>query len=106
MEIYNVDYIPGKNIELIGLVSGTVVKATHVGRDVMAIFKTLVGGEIETYTEMLTEARTTALDRMISDAENQGADAVINVRFGSASLMNGAAEIIAYGTGVRFLPPE
>ena len=106
MEIYNIDYIPDKNIEAIGLVSGTVVQATNVGRDIGAIFKTIVGGEITTYTEMLNEARSVALSRMISDAESSGADAVVNVRFGSASLMNGAAEIIAYGTGVRFLPPE
>ena len=106
MEIYTIDYIPGKTIEAISLVSGTVVQATNVGGAIGAIFKTIVGGEITVYTEMLNEARSVALSRMISDGENSGADAIVNVRFGLASLMNGTAEIIAYGTGVRFIPPE
>ncbi len=106
MKIYTIDYIPDEKIMPLGTVSGTVVNSTNVGRDIMAGFKTLVGGEIETYTKMLTEARQTAISRMVSEAENMGADAILNVRFGSSSIMQNAAEIIAYGTAVRILPAD
>ena len=103
MKLYNIDYIPGAEIEALGLVRGTVVYSKNFGKDFMAGMKTLVGGEIVGYTEMLTEARAIATKRMVDDAEALGADAVVNVRYGSASIMSGAAEVVAYGTAVKFL---
>ena len=101
MKLYNIDYIPGTEIEALGLVRGTVVYSKNFGKDFMAGMKTLVGGEIVGYTEMLTEARAIATKRMVDDAEALGADAVVNVRYGSASIMSSAAEVVAYGTAVR-----
>lgn len=101
MQILNIDHIPGAEIEPLGIVKGTVVQSTHFGRDFMAGMKTLVGGEIVGYTEMLTEAREIATKRMEEEARRLGADAVVNIRFGSASVMQGAAEVIAYGTAVK-----
>ena len=101
MKLYNIDYIPGAEIEALGLVRGTVVYSKNFGKDFMAGMKTRVGGEIVGYTEMLTEARAIATKRMVDDAEALGADAVVNVRYGSASIMSGAAEVVAYGTAVR-----
>lgn len=101
MLLLNIDYIPGRDIEALGIVKGSVVQAKSFGKDFMAGMKTLVGGEIEGYTEMLTEARQLATKRMVDEAEKLNADAVINIRFVSASIMQGAAEITAYGTAVR-----
>ena len=101
MLLVNVDYIPGKNLELLGMAKGTVVQSKNFGKDFMASMKTLVGGEIVGYTEMLVEARQIATKRMVDEAEALGADAVINIRYGSSSVMQGAAEIIAYGTAVK-----
>ncbi|MBP3323880.1 MAG: YbjQ family protein [Clostridia bacterium] len=101
MLLLNIDYIPGKEIEVLGIVKGTVVQTKNFGKDFMAGMKTLVGGEIKGYTEMLTEARQIATKRMVDEAENMGADAVLNIRFGSSAVMSGAAEIIAYGTAVK-----
>ena len=98
MLLLNIEYVPGKEIEALGLVKGTVVQSKNFGKDFMAGMKTLVGGEITGYTEMLIEARQIATKRMVDEAEALGADAVINVRYGSASVMQGAAEVIAYGT--------
>ena len=98
MLLLNIDYVPGKEIEPLGMVKGTVVQSKNIGRDFMAGMKTLVGGEIVGYTEMLIEARQIATKRMVDEAETLGADAVINIRFGSAAVMQGAAEVIAYGT--------
>ena len=103
MLLLNIDHIPGKNVEALGIVKGTVVQSKNIGKDVMAGMKTLVGGEIVGYTEMLTEARQIATKRMVDEAEALGADAIINIRFGSSSVMQGAAEVIAYGTAVRVL---
>lgn len=103
MVLVNIDYIPGKELEVLGLVKGTVVQAKNFGKDFMAGMKTLVGGEIAGYTEMLTEARQIATKRMVDEAEAMGADAVINIRYGSSSVMQGAAEIIAYGTAVKYV---
>ena len=97
----NIDYVPGKEVEPLGLVKGTVVQSKNVGKDFMAGMKTLVGGEITGYTEMLVEARQIATKRMVDEAAAMGADAVINVRFGSSAVMQGAAEVIAYGTAVK-----
>jgi len=102
MKLVNIDYIPGYEItEALGLVKGTIVESKNVGRDFMAGMKTIVGGEIVGYTEMLTTARQIATKRMVDDAENLGADAIINIRYGSSSVMSGAAEVIAYGTAVK-----
>ena len=102
MLLLNIDYVPGKEVEPLGLVKGTVVQSKNVGKDFMAGMKTLVGGEITGYTEMLVEARQIATKRMVDEAAAMGADAVINVRFGSSAVMQGAAEVIAYGTAVKF----
>ena len=101
MLLLNIDYVPGKEVEPLGLVKGTVVQSKNVGKDFMAGMKTLVGGEITGYTEMLVEARQIATKRMLDEATALGADAVINVRFGSSAVMQGAAEVIAYGTAVK-----
>ena len=103
MLLVNIDYIPGKEFEALGVVKGTVVQSKHFGKDVMASMQTLVGGEIVSYTEMLNEARQIAVKRMVDEAEALGADAVVNLRYSSSSVMQGAAEIIAYGTAVRYL---
>ena len=101
MLLLNIDYVPGKEVEPLGLVKGTVVQSKNVGKDFMAGMTTLVGGEITGYTEMLVEARQIATKRMVDEAAAMGADAVINVRFGSSAVMQGAAEVIAYGTAVK-----
>ena len=102
MKLVNIDYVPGYEItEALGLVKGTVVQSKNIGRDFMAGMKTIVGGVIAGYTEMLTTARQIATKRMVDDAESLGADAIINVRYGSSSVMSGAAEVIAYGTAVK-----
>ena len=101
MMLLNIEYIPGKRIEALGLVKGTTVYSKMFGKDFMAGMKTLVGGEIEGYTDLLRQARQIATKRMVDEAEEMGADAVVNVRYASASIMQGAAEITAYGTAVR-----
>lgn len=102
MKLVNIDYLPGEEItEVLGLVKGTIVQSKNIGRDFMAGMKTIVGGEIVGYTEMLVTARQMATKRMVDEAESLGADAIINIRYGSSSVMNGAAEVIAYGTAVK-----
>lgn len=103
MKIFTTDYITGKNLETLGMVQGSTVQSKHIGRDIAASFKTIVGGELKGYTEMMNEARKTATARMIEQAEAMGADAVICVRFASSAVMDGAAEIMAYGTAVKFI---
>lgn len=103
MRLLSIDYIPGKELEALEIVKGNVVMSKNVGRDIMAGLKTLVGGEISGYTEMLNQARQIAVKRMVDEAEKLGADAVINVRYASSSVMQGAAEIIAYGTAVKYV---
>ncbi len=103
MQLLNIDYIPGKKFEALGLVKGNVVQSKNFGKDFMAGMKTIVGGEITSYTEMLNQARQIAVKRMVDEAEALGADAVVNIRYASASVMQGAAEVIAYGTAVRFV---
>ena len=102
MQLVNIDYIPGKEFEALGVVKGTVVYSKNFGKDFMAGMKTLVGGEIEGYTDMLNTARQIAVKRMVEEAEQMGADAIVNMRYGSSSVMQGAAEVIAYGTAVKF----
>ena len=101
MLLVNIDYLPGRELEVLGIVKGTIVQSKNFGKDFMAGMKTLVGGEITGYTEMLVEARQIATKRMVDEAEGLGADAVINMRYGSSSVMQGAAEVIAYGTAVK-----
>ncbi len=103
MKLVSIDYIPGAEIEVLELVKGTVVQSKHVGKDFMAGMKTLVGGEIKGYTEMLNEARQIAVKRMVDEAKLLNADAVIGVRFGSSQIMTGAAEVVAYGTAVKII---
>ena len=103
MLLLTIDYVPGKEIEALGLVMGTTVRAKHLGKDFMSSTKGLVGGEIVAYTEMLNEARAIAMKRMVDEAEALGADAVIGMMYGSAAVKQSAAEVIAYGTAVRFV---
>ena len=102
MLLVNIQYIPGQEFEALGMVKGTVVQSKHFGKDFMAGMKTLVGGEITGYTEMLIEARQIATKRMVDEAKALGADAVVGVTYGSSAVMQGAADVIAYGTAVRF----
>ena len=103
MLLLNIDSIPGKKIEALTIVKGSVVQSKNFGKDFMAGMKTLVGGEIESYTQMLVEARQIATKRMVDEAQALGADAVINVRYASASVMQGAAEVTASGTAVTIV---
>ena len=102
MIITNIEQIPGHKITgHFGLVSGSTVRAKHVGKDIMAGFKNFVGGELKGYTELLEESRNEAISRMTQQATNLGADAIINVRFSTSSITSGAAEVYAYGTAVK-----
>ena len=103
MILVNTDYISGKNFEMIGLVRGTMIQSVHFGKDIMNSFKTLVGGELTSYTEMMNEARAIATKRMCDDAQAMGADAVVNIRYASSAVMQGAAEVMAYGTAGKFV---
>ena len=103
MKLVSIDTIPGSRFEVIGIVKGTIVQTKNIGRDFMAGMKTLVGGEIVGYTEMIVEARAIATKRMVDEAEALDADAVIGVRYGSSSVMQSAAEVVAYGTAIRFI---
>lgn len=102
MKLASIENI-GRPYEVLGLVKGTVVYSKNLGRDFMAGMKTLVGGEITGYTEMLVEARQIATKRMVDDAEALGADAVVGLRYASSAVMQGAAEVVAYGTAVKFV---
>jgi uncharacterized protein YbjQ (UPF0145 family) len=94
--------VPGREIEeILGVITGSVVQSKHVGRDIMAGLKTIVGGEITSYTELLTEARQIAIGRLVQEALKMNADAVVNLRFTTSSIMGSAAEVLAYGTAVK-----
>ncbi len=98
----NIENIPGKTtVEHFGLVAGSTIRAKHIGRDIMASFRNLVGGEIKSYTELLQESRQQATERMVEQARQLGANAVVNVRYSTSSIAQGAAELYAYGTAVR-----
>ena len=106
MKLLSIEYIPGKKIEALGMVKGTVVQTKNIGRDLIEGIdgmKTLVGGEIVGYTEMLNEARQIAVKRMVDEAKALDADAVIGIMYGSSQVMAGAAEVIAYGTAVKII---
>lgn len=94
--------ISGKELKTLGLVRGSTIQSKNIGKDITQGFKTLVGGELKAYTEMMNEARALATKRMVEDAEQMGADAVVCMRYASAAAMQGAAEVIAYGTAVKF----
>ena len=102
MLIVTMDSIPGRNLEPLGLVKGSTIQTVNAVRDIGAGLKTLIGGELTKYNEMMDMARQIATDRMIDEARRLGADAIVGVRFSSASIMQSAAEIMAYGTAVRF----
>ena len=106
MKLLSIDHVPGQQIEALGMVKGAVVQTKHFGKDFMAALKTLVGGEIVAYTEMLNEARQIAVKRMVDEAKALDADAIIGIRYGSAQVMQGAAEVLAYGTAVKILGPS
>ena len=101
MKLVTIEKIPGQDYEVLGMVKGTIVQSKNFGRDFMAAMKTLVGGEIVSYTEMLNEARQIATKRMVDEAEKLGADAIVGIRYGSSAVMQGAAEVVAYGTAVK-----
>jgi len=103
MILVNTDYISGKELDMLGLVKGSTIQSKNIGKDITQSFKTIVGGELKAYNEMMNDARALATKRMVQEAESMGADAVINVRFMSASVMQGAAEVLAYGTAVKFI---
>ena len=102
MKLFSIENIPGYEYDALGLVKGEVVQSKHLGRDFMAGMKTIVGGEIKGYTEMIQEARKIATDRMIAEAESLEADAIVGVKYGSSAVMQSASEVIAYGTAVKF----
>ncbi len=102
MILVNTDYITGKELEMLTLVKGSTIQTKNIGRDITQSFKTLVGGELTAYTDMMDKARALATKRMVAEAENLGADAVINIRYASSAVMQGAAEVMAYGTAVKF----
>ncbi|AGN25805.1 YbjQ family protein [Candidatus Methanomassiliicoccus intestinalis] len=101
MILTNIEYLPGKEIEIIGIVKGSTIQTKNIGRDITQGFKSMVGGELVAYTQMLNEARALATKRMVEEAESLQADAVINVRYTSSMVAAGAAEILAYGTAVK-----
>ncbi len=102
MILVNTDFISGKELETIQLVKGTVIQSKHLGKDLMAGLKTIVGGELKGYSEMINEARAKATKRMVQEAEKLGADGIINIRYASTAVMQGAAEVMVYGTAVKF----
>lgn len=103
MTLVNTDYIAGKEFEMLGLVKGSTIQTKNVGHDITQSFKTLVGGELKAYNDMMNQARALATKRMVEEAEALGADAIVNVRYVSASIMQGAAEVLSYGTAVKFI---
>ena len=103
MILVNTDFVSGKELETLTLVKGSTIQSKHIGKDILQSFKTLVGGELSAYNEMMNEARAIATKRMVEEAEALGADAVINVRYASSAVMQGAAEVIVYGTAVKFV---
>ena len=105
MIVVNTAQVPGRrNVEALGVVRGSTIRAKHIGKDLMAAMRSLVGGEVKEYTEMLVEARNESMRRMEKQAEQLGADAVVNLRFVTSQVMTGAAELLAYGTAVKTVP--
>jgi uncharacterized protein YbjQ (UPF0145 family) len=103
MTLVNTDFISGQDIETIGVVKGSMIQSKHMGKDIMAGLKTIVGGELKGYSEMINEARSIATKRMVEEAEGLGADAIINIRYSSSMVTQGAAEMLVYGTAVKYV---
>ena len=103
MILVNTDYISGKELETLSLVKGSTIQSKHLGSDISQSSKTLVGGELKAYNEMMNDARALATKRMVEEAEGLGADAIVNIRYASSAVMQGAAEVIVYGTAVKFV---
>lgn len=101
--IYNTEHIPGQKYELVGMVKGSMIQSKHLGRDIGNTLKSIVGGELRGYSEMLNEARAIATKRMVQEAKALNADAVVNLRYTTSTVMQGAAEILVYGTAVKYL---
>jgi len=102
MILVNTDYISGKELEMLGLVKGSTIQTKNIGKDFMQGLKTLVGGELTGYNQMMNDARALATKRMVAEADALQADAIVNIRYASSAVMSGAAEVIAYGTAVKF----
>ena len=102
MILVNTEYISGKETEMLGLVKGSTIQSKHLGSDISQSFKTLVGGELKSYTDMMNKARDLATERMVAEAEKLGADAILSIRYASSAIMQGAAEVMVYGTAVKF----
>lgn len=102
MILVSTDYINGKELEMLSIVKGSTVHSKNVGKDFLSGLKTLVGGEISAYTEMMNEARAISTKRMVGEAEQLGADAIVNIRYATSAIMQGSAEVIVYGTAVKF----
>ncbi len=103
MILVNTDYISGKELEMLTIVKGSTIQTKNIGKDITQGFKNLVGGELKAYNEMMNDARALATKRMVEEAEALGADAIVNIRYASSSVMQGAAEVIVYGTAVKFV---
>ena len=103
MLVTTADVLPGQRVQVLGLVRGNVVTSKHIGRDIMAGFKNLAGGEIKSYTDMMTEGRSIAEQRMVAQAQQMGADAIVAMRFDGSSVMEGTVDFLAYGTAVKFI---
>jgi uncharacterized protein YbjQ (UPF0145 family) len=102
MILVNTDYISGRELETLGLVKGSTIQSKNFVRDITQVFKSVIGGELKAYTEMMNEARALATKRMVEDAEKLGADGIVNIRYASSAVMQNAAEVIAYGTAIKF----
>ena len=102
MILTTTETIGGRELEMLGLVKGSTIQSKNIGKDITQALKTLVGGELTAYNEMMNDARALATKRMVAEAEALGADAVVNIRYSSSAVMQGAAEVIAYGTAVKF----
>lgn len=102
MLLTTTENIPGRSYEILGIVKGNMIQTRNIGRDIGQGLKSMVGGELSTYTEMMNESRAVATKRMVEEAEKLGADAVVMMRYSTSTVMQGAAEIIAYGTAVRY----
>ena len=103
MILVNTDYISGKELETLSIGKGSTIQSKHLGKDILQAFKSMVGGELKAYNDMMNEARAIATKRMVAEAEELGADAIVNVRYASSSIMQSAAEVIVYGTAVKFI---
>ncbi len=103
MILVNIDYIPDKKLEVLGMVKGCMIQSKHIGKDFMTGLKSMVGGELTSYTQMMNESRQIATKRMVEEAEALGADAIVNIKYSSSAILQGASEVLAYGTAVKFV---